>query len=79
MSEPVQKNKRKSFFKKYLKARSSIYGQVDYVITILSVFLFLSFGAIFRSVNERYMRNVIDQIGSNIALLVEGSLYQSML
>ena len=77
---PTSKNnKKKSFFNNYLKARSSIYGQVVYVIFILSVFLFLSFGAIFRSVNERYMRNVIDQTGNNVALLVEGSLYHSML
>ncbi len=75
-------NKRKtgkSFLNRYFKARSSIYGQVVYVITILSVFLFLSFGAIFRSVNERYMRSVINQTGNNIGFLVEGSLYHSML
>lgn len=70
---------RKSWLKKYFKARSSIYGQVVYVITILSIFLFLLFGAIFRSVNEQYMQSVIQQTGNNIGLLVEGSLYHSML
>ncbi len=64
---------------KYLRFHSSIYGQVIYVITILSGLLFVSFGIIFRSVNEGYMRNVIRQSGSNIGLLVEGALYRSML
>ena len=79
MNSTGKTNNDKSFLNNYFKARSSIYGQVVYVITILSVFLFLSFGAIFRSVNERYMRRVIRQTGSNIGFLVEGSLYQSML
>jgi two-component system NtrC family sensor kinase len=52
---------------------------VIFIITILSVFLFVSFGIIFRSVNEEYMKAVIHQKGSNIGLLVEGALYQSML
>jgi len=63
----------------FFKTQSSIYGQVVYVITLLSVFLFLAFGVIFRSVNERYMQSVIQQTGNNIGFLVEGSLYYSML
>jgi len=65
--------------KKYLKIRSSIYGRVIFIIIILSVFLFLSFGIIFRSVNEGYMKSIIHQRGTNAALLVRSALYQSML
>jgi len=65
--------------KKYLKVRSSIYGRVVYIIIILSVFLFVSFGIIFRSVNEEYMKSIIRQRGTNAALLVRSALYQSML
>ncbi len=65
--------------KKYVKFRSSIYGRVVYTITILSLILFVSFGIIFRSVNEEYMKTVIRQSGNNIGYLVEGSLYRSML
>lgn len=69
----------KSFLKRYFRFRSSIYGRVVYIITILSLILFVSFGIIFRSVNEEYMKKVIRQSGNNIGYLVEGSLYKSML
>ena len=65
--------------KGYVKFRSSIYGRVVFIITVSSVFLFLSFGVIFRSVNEEYMQSVISENGNNIGLLVEGALYRSML
>jgi two-component system NtrC family sensor kinase len=65
--------------KKYLRLRSSIYGRVVFIIIILSVFLFVSFGVIFRSVNEGYMKKLIHQRGTNAALLVQSALYQSML
>lgn len=65
--------------KKYLKIRSSIYGRVVYIIIILSIFLFVSFGIIFRSVNEEYMQSIIHQRGTNAALLVRSALYHSML
>ncbi|MCF8297814.1 MAG: HAMP domain-containing protein [Saprospiraceae bacterium] len=74
-----EKSKIKSFFIKYLKYQSSIYGQVVYIITILSVILFVSFGFIFRSVNEEYLNSVIHQCGNNIGSIVEGALYQHML
>lgn len=64
---------------KFHKFRSSIYGQVVSLITLLAIFLFVSFGIIFKSVNEEYMKKVIRQSGNNIGLLVEGALYQSML
>ncbi len=68
-----------SLIKKYLTFQSSIYGQVVFIIAILSVFLFLSFGTIFRSVNKEYMENIIQQSGNNVGLFVEGALYQHML
>jgi two-component system NtrC family sensor kinase len=34
---------------------------------------------IFRSVNEKYMQNVIKQRGTNVALLVQSALYKAML
>ena len=69
----------KSFLKPYIKIRSSIYGRVVYIILGSSVFLFLSFSIIFRSVNEEYLNTVIRQNGNNIGSIVRGSLYQSML
>ena len=66
-------------FKKYVKFRSSIYGRVVFIITSMSVFLFVSFIIIFRSVNEQYLNTVIRQSGNNIGSIVEGSLYRSML
>ncbi|HAQ64783.1 MAG TPA: hypothetical protein DCR43_02855 [Bacteroidales bacterium] len=67
-----------SFKGKYLKFRRSIYGRVVLIITILSVFLFVSFGLIFRSVYEQYLNTVILQNGNNVGSLVEGALYRSM-
>ena len=61
------------------KFRSSIYGQVVFTITIMSLLLFLSFGTIFRSVNKRYLDTVIMQSGNNIGSIVDGALYHSML
>jgi two-component system, NtrC family, sensor kinase len=69
----------KTYLNKYLRLRSSIYGRVVFIITIMSVFLFLSFGIIFRSVYEQYLNTVIRQNGNNVGSIVEGALYQSML
>jgi len=66
-------------FKKYFKIRSSIYSRVVYIITISSIILFLSFGLIFKSVYEQYLKTVIRQNGNNVGSMVEGSLYHSML
>jgi len=65
--------------KKNIKFRSTIYGQVVYSIAILSIVLFVSFGVIFRSVNENHLNTVIQQNGNNIGSIVEGALYYSML
>ncbi|MCX6246787.1 MAG: ATP-binding protein [Bacteroidetes bacterium] len=70
---------RQSIFRKYLKIRSSIYSRVVFVILVSSLFLFVSFSIIFRSVNEEYLNTVIRQNGNNIGSIVGGSLYHSML
>ena len=78
--EMAQKNNVGSpLFKGYVKFRSSIHGRVVFIITVSSLFLFISFGIIFRSVNEEYMKSVIRENGNNIGFLVEGALYKSML
>ena len=69
----------KKFFKNYFSFRSSIYARVVYIIGILSVFLFISYNVIFKSVYEGYLNTVIRQRGDNIGSIVEGSLYYSML
>ena len=84
ISPSVQKpkNDKKSFyhsFRNYFWFRSSIYARVVYIIAILSVFLFISYGAIFKSVYEEYLNTVIRQRGDNIGSIIEGSLYYSML
>lgn len=76
------KNKKstgQTIFDKYVRLRSSIYGRVVFIITMMSVFLFASFGIIFRSVHEQYLNTVIRQNGNNIGSIVEASLYHSML
>jgi two-component system NtrC family sensor kinase len=68
-----------AFFKKYLKFRSSIYGRVILIIVTLSIFLFISFTLLFRSVYVEYMKTIIRQSGNNVGSIVEGALYHSML
>ncbi len=76
-------NKEKSndngFFSKYFRIRSSIYARVIYIIAVLSVFLFASYGIIFQSVNENYLNKVIRRCGDNTSTIIEGALYHSML
>ncbi len=64
---------------RYVKFQSSIYGRVVFIFTLSSVFLFVSFGVVFRSVNENYMKSVISENGNNIGFLVESALYKAML
>lgn len=59
--------------------RSSIYGRVVITIAALSLLFFVSFGIIFRGVNERHLNKVCKQSGSNIGSIVEGALYHAML
>ena len=59
--------------------QSSIYGQVVIALLVLSFFLFLAIGFIFRSVSEDYLGEVIAHYGNNVSSIVEGALYHSML
>ncbi len=70
---------RSRVLKKYISWRSSIYSQVVYVIIVLSLLLYISFALIFRSTNEEHLKSVLEQCGTRIAYVVEGSLYSSML
>ncbi len=65
--------------KRLIRSFSSIHGQVVIVIAILSVFLFLSFLIIFRTINKEYMESTIQQSGNNVCMFVESALYQHML
>jgi two-component system, NtrC family, sensor kinase len=76
---PEKKKFGLKYFGKYFHFKRSIYGMVVLIITVLSVFLFVSFGIIFRSVYEQYLNTVILQSGNNVGSLVEGALYHSML
>ena len=78
-SKPIDKQKFKSFFKKYVGFRSSIYVRVVYIISILSFILYFSYGAIFNSVYGEYLDTIIRQRGNDIGSIIEGSLYYSML
>jgi len=69
----------KAIIKNYVRIRSSIYGRVILIISILSFFLFVTFNVIFKSVNEQYLNTIIRQSGDNIGSIVEGALYHSML
>jgi len=64
---------------KYVQFLHSIYGRVVLSITLFAIFLFVSFGIIFRSVTEDNLQTVINQTGNNIGYLVEGALYHAML
>lgn len=76
---PDKKRLLHEFSRRYLKFGRSIYGRVVMIITILSIFLFVSFGIIFKSVYQQYLNTVILQSGNNVGSLVEGALYHSML
>lgn len=71
--------RKNGFFSKFFRFRSSIYVRVIYIIAILSVFLFASYGIIFQSVNENYLNKVIRRCGDNTSTIIEGALYHSML
>ncbi|MFV0268964.1 MAG: sensor histidine kinase [Draconibacterium sp.] len=77
--EQKQRKSLSEFVRHYLSFRSSIYARVVYIIGLLSLFLFISYSLIFKSVYEGYLRTVIRQQGDNIGSIVEGSLYHSML
>lgn len=76
---PKLKDPVKRIRKNYFSFRSSIYARVVYIIAILSIFLFVSYSVIFKSVYDGYVRTAIRQQGDNIGSIIEGSLYYSML
>lgn len=69
----------KSFFRRFLRFRSSIYGRVVMIITGSLVLLFVLFNVVFRSIYMDFFNRTISQNGDNISSIIEGSLYYSML
>lgn len=59
--------------------RSTIYSRVILIIALMTLFLFISFGLIYRSVHENQLNEVIMQSGNNVGSIVEGAMYHSML
>ena len=59
--------------------RSTIYSRVILIIALMTLFLFISFGLIYRSVHENQLNEVIMQSGHNVGSIVEGAMYHSML
>lgn len=66
-------------YSRFYTFRRSIFGRVVIIIAILSVFMYVSYGFIFKSVYEKYLNTVILESGNNVGSLVEGALYHSML
>lgn len=83
MAQPEEKSKpRNQWYKRirqYFKLRSTIYGRVVSIITLVAVVLFVLFNAIFRTVYVNYFNTVLKQEGNNVGAIVEGALYNSML
>jgi len=83
MAQPEEKSKsRNPWYKRirqYFKLRSTIYGRVVSIITLVAVVLFVLFNAIFRTVYVNYFNTVLKQNGNNVGAIVEGALYNSML
>ncbi|MGB8359405.1 MAG: ATP-binding protein [Bacteroidales bacterium] len=83
MAQPEEKSKLRNPWheriRKYFKLRSTIYGRVVSIITLVAVVLFVLFNAIFRTVYVNYFNTVLKQSGNNVGAIVEGALYNSML
>ncbi len=83
MAQPEEKSKLRNQWneriRKYFKLRSTIYGRVVSIITLVAVVLFVLFNAIFRTVYVNYFNTVLKQSGNNVGAIVEGALYNSML
>jgi two-component system, NtrC family, sensor kinase len=82
--DPKKSNHKKDkplnrFFYRYFSFRSSIYARVIVIIAVFSIFLFISYNVIFKSVYEGYLNTVIRERGDNIGSIIVGSLYHSML
>ncbi len=65
--------------KKFRQFYSSVYSRVVLIIALLSFILLAAYAIIFKSVNEQYLKTIIYQNGNNIASIVEGALYHSMM
>jgi two-component system NtrC family sensor kinase len=58
---------------------SSIYSRVVLIIALLSLFILAAYSVIFKTVKEQYLSTVIHQNGINVASIIEGALFHSML
>lgn len=65
--------------RKFMRLRSTIYGRVVFIISLAAGLLFVLFSLIFRTVYVNYFNTTLKQSGNNVASIVEGSLYHSML
>lgn len=65
--------------KKFRQFYSSVYSRVVLIIALLSFILLAAYAIIFKSVNEQYLKTIIYQNGNNVASIVEGALYHSMM
>ncbi len=72
-------SKPRSVRQRFRQFYSSVYSRVVLIIALLSMFLLAAYFVIFRSVNDRYLKTIIYQNGNNVASIVEGALYHSML
>jgi two-component system NtrC family sensor kinase len=83
MAQPEEKSKSRNpwynWIQHYFKLRSTIYGRVVSIITLVAFVLFVLFNAIFRTVYVNYFNTVLKQNGNNVGAIVEGALYNSML
>lgn len=65
--------------KSYVRLKSSIYGQVVFIIGGSILLLYILFNIVFRSVYVDFINTTIRQNGDNVSSIVKGSLYYSML
>ena len=80
-TEKTKTSYRRSYFQWFPRQwfRSTIYSRVILIIALMTLFLFISFGLIYRSVHENQLNEVIMQSGHNVGSIVEGAMYHSML
>ncbi len=63
----------------YFRFRSTIYGQVVFIMGASFIVLFILFNIVFRSVYIDFFNTTVRQNGDHISSIVEGALYHSML
>jgi len=69
----------KSWIRKAISFRSSIYGRVVFIIAGSLIVVFVLLNLVFRSIYIDFFNRTISQSGDHISSIVEGSLYYSML